>query len=219
MDEKHLNKVLEDHKTWLESLGGKRADLSNADLREVDLYRADLRSANLRGAKLHKADLCDAKLCGANLYQANFFCANLFKADLSETNLGETNFRAANLSKAILCRASMCETDFRRAYMYGVDLRGTILRGANLRGANLDQQIVQIGPIGSRNDYVTYNVKNDVVQCGCWRDYMGGPLADFIEQVNETYPEGEEDKREYRLQYLAVITMFKTLKENSRRTV
>ena len=43
---------------------------------------------------------------------------------------------------------------------------------------------------------------------------MGGPLADFIEQVNETYPESKEDKLEYRGQYLAAIMMFRALRED-----
>lgn len=47
MKKGQLQKILDDHKLWLEDKGGKRADLRGADLRG-----ADLRDANLRGANL-----------------------------------------------------------------------------------------------------------------------------------------------------------------------
>ena len=134
MDKTTLNKILEDHKAWLEDMGGEQADLCGADLREADM----------RGADLREADLC----------------------------------------------------------------------GANLRGANMSQKIVQVGPIGSRNDYTIYRVDEDIVQCGCWREYMGGSLADFIARINEAYPEGNKDGAKYRREYLAAIAMFRALRED-----
>lgn len=139
MDKTTLNKILEDHKAWLEDMGGEQADLRWADLRD-----ANLRDANL----------CDADLCGANL------------------------------------------------------------RGANLRDANMSQKIVQVGPVGSRNDYTVYRVEEDIVQCGCWREYMGGSLADFIARINEAYPEGNKGGAKYRREYLAAIAMFRALRED-----
>ncbi|CNI99512.1 pentapeptide repeat-containing protein [Yersinia frederiksenii] len=58
-----LNKILAEHKIWIESYreNGSRADLRGANLRD----------ANLRGANLCGADLCGADLCGANLRGAN----------------------------------------------------------------------------------------------------------------------------------------------------
>ena len=150
---------------------------------------ADLRGANLRGANLRGAALSDADLRGVDLHKANLCEANLFEANLRGANL-----RGASLSKA--------------------DLRGADLRGANLRGAAIDQKIVQIGPIGSRNDYTFYRVEEDIIQCGCWRGYAGGSLADFIEHVNDTYPEGNEDGAKYRREYLAAIAMFQALRED-----
>ena len=164
-----LNKILEDHKAWLEGLGGKRADLSNADLREADLYRADLSGANLRGAKLHKADLCDASLSGADLREAELYEADLFNANLHDANL--------------------CD--------------------ANLRGAILSTVVLQVGPIGSRNDYVVYNVSNDNVQCGCWNEYKGGTLEEFEARIDEMYPSRDEKNLKYRDEYLAVVEYFK----------
>lgn len=84
MTQIELNKILEEHKKWLETDGkeGKRAnlrsaDLSFADLRGADLSFADLRSADLRGADLRGADLRNADLRGANLSYANLSDANL----------------------------------------------------------------------------------------------------------------------------------------------
>ena len=94
------------------------------------------------------------------------------------------------------------------------DLSRLDLREANLYGVNMSQKIVQIGPIGSRNDYTLYRVEEDIVQCGCWREYAGGSLADFIARVNETYPEGNEDGAKYRREYLAAIAMFRALRED-----
>jgi len=66
MRQEELNKILEDHKNWLNGNEGKQADLRGADLRGADLRRADLRRADLRGAELQWANLR-----GANLQQAD----------------------------------------------------------------------------------------------------------------------------------------------------
>ncbi|HFF5025452.1 TPA: pentapeptide repeat-containing protein, partial [Yersinia enterocolitica] len=54
-----LNKILAEHKIWVESYGenGSRADLRGADLRGANLRGADLRGANLSCANLSCADL------------------------------------------------------------------------------------------------------------------------------------------------------------------
>ena len=121
MTQEELNKVLENHKHWLnedcEGWESMRADLRGADLRGADLRGADLRGANLRGANLLWADLLEADLRGADLRGANLRLADLRGADLLEADLRGANLRGANLR--------------------GADLRGADLRGANLRGANL----------------------------------------------------------------------------------
>ena len=66
MEQKDLNKILNEHKGWLNGNGGNRADLRDANLYGADLCDADLYGANLRGA-----DLCGADLYGANLYGAD----------------------------------------------------------------------------------------------------------------------------------------------------
>ena len=58
MNQKELNKVLEDHEKWLNGESdGKKANLRWADLRGADLTGANLREADLRWADLREADL------------------------------------------------------------------------------------------------------------------------------------------------------------------
>ena len=78
-----LNKILAEHKIWVESFreNGSRANLC----------RANLRDANLGGANLRDANLCDADLRDADLGGANLGGANLRGADLRDANLGGAN--------------------------------------------------------------------------------------------------------------------------------
>ena len=84
MTQEELNKILENHKHWLnEDCEGWES--MRADLRGADLYDADLRGANLRGADL----------CGANLYDADLRGANLRGADLRDADLRGADLRGA----------------------------------------------------------------------------------------------------------------------------
>lgn len=69
MDKSELEKILSEHKKWIDTnlTEGKQADLLDADLRGADLRSEDLRSADLRGADLRGADLQNADLRGADL--------------------------------------------------------------------------------------------------------------------------------------------------------
>ena len=76
MTQKELNKILENHKHWLnEDCDGwermranfTRVNLAGADLSSADLSGADISGANLVGANLAGADFTDANLAGANL--------------------------------------------------------------------------------------------------------------------------------------------------------
>ena len=231
MDETTLREILKSHEEWLDSSGksGEPADFCEADLRGVDLRvaclreailsDADLRNADLRGANLsiaymeaadlRKADLRDAYLAGADLQGAN-----LRKADLRDADLRGADLRYANLRGADMRRADMRGAVLHEANLCEANLQGANLLGTDLYWANMSQKVVQIGPIGSRNDYTVYRVEEDIVQCGCWREYAGGALADFIARVNETYPEGNEDGAKYRREYLAAIAMFQALRED-----
>src|SRR3990167_4274680 len=122
----------------------------------ANLWGADLRDAYLRDANLGDADLRGAFLRGADLRDAN----------LRDANLGDANLRGANLG--------------------GADLRGANLRGADLGDADLGGTlIVQIGPLGSRNDYLVVVRQGDVVEAraGCWT----GSLDDLESRVTEVH--------------------------------
>ena len=66
MKQEQIEKILEEHKAWLNRTGGAKADL-------------------------HGADLCGANLCDANLYGANLCDANLRDADLYGADLRDAN--------------------------------------------------------------------------------------------------------------------------------
>ena len=123
MEREELEKILEEHKEWIDGKGGKRADLCGSNLRGADLSRASLSRANLRGSNLRGADLSEADLYGADLRGADLSGANLSGVNLSEANLRGTILREANLSGADLREAGLCRAN---------------LRGANLSEANLD---------------------------------------------------------------------------------
>ena len=84
MKKEELNRILDDHKLWVESKGkkGKRAYLKGADLYSADLYNANLYYANLACANLESADLESADLGGAYLVGANLKDADLEGANL-----------------------------------------------------------------------------------------------------------------------------------------
>ena len=72
MTKQELDKILKDHKDWLNSNGGVKANLRGADLSLADLSWADLRGADLSWADLRGADLRGADLRGADLLTFQF---------------------------------------------------------------------------------------------------------------------------------------------------
>ena len=134
MTQEELNKILENHRHWLnedcDGWEGMRADLRGADLRGADLYEANLHRANLRGADLRGADLGEANLSGANLSEANLYEANLSRANLYGANLSRAYLYGSNLSRANLSRANLYEANLYEANLHRANLRGADLRGA-----------------------------------------------------------------------------------------
>lgn len=189
MDQAKLKAILENHGKWLKGEGGEIANLCEANLR----------GANMHGANLFRADLREAYLEGADLHEA----------DLSKATL-----RGANLREASLFRANLFRADLRWA-----DLRGADLRGAYLRDVYMNENIIQVGPIGSRRDYTIFWVDRDIVQCGCWNGYYGGSLDEFKNRVDKTYPAENEDTLQYRNEYLAAIAMFERLRDDARQSL
>ena len=86
MTQNELNKILENHKHWINR---DCEDWKNmkADLRYANLRGAYLRGAYLSGAYLFGADLRGANLRGAYLSGADLLGADLLGADLSDANL------------------------------------------------------------------------------------------------------------------------------------
>jgi uncharacterized protein YjbI with pentapeptide repeats len=77
MTQSELDKILADHKLWLDDDGGSCANLIDADLSGANLIDADLSCANLSRADLSGANLSCAKLIGANLIGAYLSGADL----------------------------------------------------------------------------------------------------------------------------------------------
>ncbi|HDL7377975.1 TPA: pentapeptide repeat-containing protein [Yersinia enterocolitica] len=137
-----LNKILGEHKIWIESYrkNGSRADLRDANLCDADLRGANLRDANLYGANLcganlRDANLCDADLRGANLRDANLYGANLCGANLRDANLYGANLCGANLRDANLLDANLCDANLpdRTYVIMGEKYYLQISNGENVR--------------------------------------------------------------------------------------
>ena len=116
MEQNELNKILREHKDWLDGNGGKQADLSSADLRGADLHfddlrKADLHNADLRGADLHFDDLRGADLHGADLRGANLRGANL---TYSSINQATTFSKKESIRKGMILDKPM--TGYKKTY-------------------------------------------------------------------------------------------------------
>ena len=84
MTKEEIAAVLAEHKLWLESKGGKRANLADANLADANLVGANLSGANLVGANLGGADLGGANLADAVLVGANLGGAYLVGAKIND---------------------------------------------------------------------------------------------------------------------------------------
>jgi hypothetical protein len=117
------------------------------------------------------ANLCGANLRGANLCGANLRGANLYGADLRDANLRDANLYGANLYGA-------------KRY---IDDEATTLRGP--------RPILQIGPLGTRNDYMVALITTAGlrIECGCFR----GTLAEFKAAVEKTHVGNPRHRDEY----------------------
>ena len=190
----------------LKEKNGGRGMSGDHNLRGANLYGADLRGANLYRADLSGANLYRADLSGANLYGAN-----LYRTDLGRADLGRADLSGANLSGADLGRANLSGADLSGANLSGANLYGADLGRADLSGADLggefgklvgDHPLLQIGPVGSRSDWVqAYMCENGVViRTGCFFGF----LPDFESAVAKTHgnnPHGRE--------YAAAVTLIK----------
>ena len=108
MKQEQIEKILEEHKAWLNRTGGAKANLCGANLRGADLYDADLCGAYLRDADLRGADLCGADLCGADLYDADLYDADLRDADLRDADLRGADLRGVRYNEQTAYYAMQC---------------------------------------------------------------------------------------------------------------
>jgi nucleoid DNA-binding protein len=134
-----LNKILSDHRRWLDSHGrrGEKAVLSHAALVRADLFAAKLSFIDLQGADLREALLSEADLYDANLREANLANAVLDWASLDYAKLQRASLRGADLRWANLEGANMLGCDLRFANLEGANLKDAKLSGANLYGTSL----------------------------------------------------------------------------------
>jgi uncharacterized protein YjbI with pentapeptide repeats len=98
-----LPAILEQHRLWLRSEGGSKANLRDADLGDVNLRYADLGDVNLRYANLRGANLYGANLYGADLRDADLGGADLRDVNLQGADLRDADLRDANLDKGQTC--------------------------------------------------------------------------------------------------------------------
>lgn len=89
------------------------------------------------------------------------------RADLSYADLQNADLRNADLRNADLNYADLRNADLRNANLRNADLSYTNLRNANLCYTFRSAIILQVGPIGSRDDYMVYNASDDNIRCGC----------------------------------------------------
>ncbi len=144
--------------------------------------RYAMEKATTAGADLYGADLYGADLRGANLGGANLYGANLGGANLGGANLGGANLYGANLGGANL---------------YGANLGGANLRGKKLVGS---RPFLQIGPIGSRSDYLQAFITDAgvMVRTGCFF----GTRTQFEHAVR-----AEHGDNEHAQEYLAALVL------------
>ena len=164
----------------------------HADVKEA-VEAAVKAGANLRDADLDGANLRDAYLAGANLRDAYLAGANLRDAYLAGANLRGANLRGADLDGANLRDACLAG-----AYLSGASLSDAILSGAQV-GKGGDEAtlvgsrpVVQIGPIGSRNDWLLVFWCGDAgvrISTGCQKQITE---EYFLERLAEAHGEGDQ---------------------------
>lgn len=178
MTQKELNKILREHRKWLDGKGGEKADLhgldlhgvnlSGARLHEVDLSGADLSGAELNGTDLHEADLKWADLNGADLHGADLKWANLHGADLSGAILVNTDLSWANLDEANLMGADLSE-----AGLVETNLRGANLVDANLSEVDMENSNISQGTKFSKKESIRKGIILDKPMTGYKKTYEG----------------------------------------------
>jgi len=147
MHKKELQRILKQHKLWLESekKEGERADLRGANLTGVVLDEADLWGAHLR-----YANLTGANLTGSMLSRACMRGANLSKANLSSSMMFEVDLRKANLTGAVLDGAKFWYADLREAIVKPCSATGCHITDAKFSSAKDKAWMMLLGAVDEK---------------------------------------------------------------------
>lgn len=189
MDTRQIEEILERHQRWLDTAGqeGAQADFRGADLRGYYFFSRNLRHVDFRGGNLRRT-----RFIGSDMYGANFRKADLTLASLYRTILCQADFREAAVRETLFRSSDLSWADFR-----ATDLRGTVFTGSNLYATDFGAtRVIQIGPLGSRKDYLVVMRHPDGVveaRAGCFR----GSLDALVQQVIETHATPSRFRREY----------------------
>jgi len=131
-------------------------------------------------AKLNYAELNYAELNNAELNNAELNNAELNNAKLNDAVLNNAKLNDAELKYAKLNNAKLNDAELNNAKLNDAELNNAKLNGAELNGAN-----------SNRPTY--YNVKSDIVECGCFR----GTLKEFTKAVIKKYGSLEKTKYQF----------------------
>ena len=121
----------------------------------------------------------------------------------------EENSLKITLLMALKARADLYGADLGGADLRGADLRGANLFGANLGGANLggkklsgDRPFFQLGPIGSRSDYLLAFTTDSGIQLksGCF----SGSIDEF-----EIALDAQHGNNGHAAEYRAALTLIR----------
>ena len=142
---------------------------------------------------------------------ANLGGANLRGADLRGADLGGANLRGANLRGADLCDADLCDADLCDADLRGANLAGAkVGKGGDEAALVGSRPVVQIGPIGSRNDWLLVFWCGDAgvrISAGCQKQISE---AHFLKRL--AYRHGEGDQANIHAQhYIEALAFAKRL--------
>lgn len=139
MKQTELQKVLDEHRVWLDSQGirGKQARLENAALQQCDLRGADLRYAVLTGARLTRAQLAGADLSFADLRNVELAYADCQQARLDSALVSGASLEGTCLEGASLQHASFNGANLRYARCQNADFSSARVFKTNLNHANL----------------------------------------------------------------------------------
>lgn len=189
------------HEKWLKNMkGGERLCLNEKDFRGLIFNDLNLKYA------VFKRCIIDV----VNVNNVNFNNVEITESSFKFSKISNTTFKDAELVKVDFSYTDLIKVDLNGANMEGVILDNTDIVDTNLRGVSLTENIIQVGPIGSNHEYVTYDVTRDILTHERWK----GPLNIFTERIYEMYPSSSESEinNKYRKDYVNLIVYLSLLK-------